>query len=493
MKTTFDPARELQIYLRRARQGDKTFIFTLSTGAAYSLTGKTFELVVKSFSHSVTNLIRLTIGNGLTIQASTNQLAIRFTVAQTTLVPKDYYWEFTCLDDNKTWLTGIATLHDGEFDGVDEDTTDLTISLNGADVNIEISLGGGSTTSGGHTIQDEGVSLTQRTKLNFVGGGVAATDDSVNDATIITVPGGAGGGDVVGPASAISDDIATYNGTTGKIIKDGAAKISDLQLRSEEDASNGYAGLTLLKINFKNVANTIISFFTNVNTVARTYTFPDKDLAQVAGLVDITDAQIASTDITTNNVTSTKHGFAPKSPADATQFLNGAATPAFSAVKDSDLSTTDITTNNVSTSKHGFAPKGSGAVDSYLNSNGAYSKQLETIGVACSDETTALTTGVNKVTFRVPFAMTLTAVRCSLSTAQGSGSIFTVNIKEAGTTILSTKLTIDNTEKTSTTAVTAPVISDATLADDAEMTVDIDQIGDGTAKGLKIWLIGART
>lgn len=112
------------------------------------------------------------------------------------------------------------------------------------------------------------------------------------------------------------------------------------------------------------------------------------------------------------------------------------------------------------------------------------------IGIACSDETTALTTGTAKVTFRMPYAMTLTGVRATLSTAQASGSIFTVDINESGTTILSTKLTIDNTEKTSTTAATPPVISDSSLADDAEMTVDIDQIGDGTAKGLKVWLIG---
>ena len=114
------------------------------------------------------------------------------------------------------------------------------------------------------------------------------------------------------------------------------------------------------------------------------------------------------------------------------------------------------------------------------------------IQAAASDETTALTTGSAKVTFRMPYAMTLTAVRASLSTAQASGTIFTVDINEGGTTILSTKLTIDNTEKTSTTAATAAVISDSALADDAEITIDIDQIGDGTAKGLKVTLIGTR-
>jgi len=118
--------------------------------------------------------------------------------------------------------------------------------------------------------------------------------------------------------------------------------------------------------------------------------------------------------------------------------------------------------------------------------------KAEYLVLAASDESTALTTGTGKVAFRMPYAMTLSAVRCSLTTAQTSGSILTVDINDSGASILSTKLTIDNTEKTSTTAATAPVISDTSLADDAEITIDIDQIGDGTAKGLKITLIGTR-
>lgn len=120
-------------------------------------------------------------------------------------------------------------------------------------------------------------------------------------------------------------------------------------------------------------------------------------------------------------------------------------------------------------------------------------KLKQIICIAVSDETTAITAGTGKVTFRMPFAMTVSAVRASLTTAQASGSTFTVDINEAGASILSTKLTIDNTEKTSTTAAAAPVISDAALADDAEVTIDVDQIGDGTAKGLKVYLIGTIT
>jgi hypothetical protein len=111
--------------------------------------------------------------------------------------------------------------------------------------------------------------------------------------------------------------------------------------------------------------------------------------------------------------------------------------------------------------------------------------------IACSDEITPITAAANKVKFRMPYAMTVSEVRASLSTAQTSGSIFTVDIHESGTTILSTKLTIDNTETTSTTAAAAAVISDTALADNAEITIDVDQIGDNTAKGLKVTIIGA--
>lgn len=43
---------------------------------------------------------------------------------------------------------------------------------------------------GGHVIQDEGLDLTQRTNLNFVGDGVTASDDAGNDATVVTIAGG---------------------------------------------------------------------------------------------------------------------------------------------------------------------------------------------------------------------------------------------------------------------------------------------------------------
>lgn len=115
----------------------------------------------------------------------------------------------------------------------------------------------------------------------------------------------------------------------------------------------------------------------------------------------------------------------------------------------------------------------------------------EVIQVAFSDETTAIVTGTDKVKFRMPFAMTVTAVRASLTTAASTGT-FTVDIHESGTTILSTKLTFDATEKTTTTATTPAVISDADLADDAEISIDVDDDGAGDATGGKVTIIGVR-
>lgn len=140
--------------------------------------------------------------------------------------------------------------------------------------------------------------------------------------------------------------------------------------------------------------------------------------------------------------------------------------------------------------KDGTSLGGSPGSVSSVNGDTGVVIVLAPIIVACSDETTPISTGTAKVTFRVPYAMTLTEVRASLTQAQASGSTFTVDINEGLSSILSTKITIDNTEKTSTTAAVPPVISDPSLANDAEITIDVDQIGDGTAEGLKVTLIG---
>ena len=110
------------------------------------------------------------------------------------------------------------------------------------------------------------------------------------------------------------------------------------------------------------------------------------------------------------------------------------------------------------------------------------------IQFAASAETGDLTAGTNVVTFRAPRALTVTEVRASLTTASTSGGV-TFDINMNGATMLSTKLTIDQDEKTSTTAAVSAVVSTPDMADDVEITVDIDAPGTGAA-GAKITIIG---
>lgn len=125
---------------------------------------------------------------------------------------------------------------------------------------------------------------------------------------------------------------------------------------------------------------------------------------------------------------------------------------------------------------------------------GELAKQPEVIMVAVTDETTALTTGTAKVTFRMPFAFRCTAVRGSLNVVSSSG-LPQFDVNDGGVSIFSTNPTFDVSEKTTVTAATASVISGSParhdFADDAEVTIDIDTAGTG-AKGLKVYLIGTR-
>lgn len=135
------------------------------------------------------------------------------------------------------------------------------------------------------------------------------------------------------------------------------------------------------------------------------------------------------------------------------------------------------------TNGHVLTTGGAGANPSWAAASGSASAIPGTIEV--TDEYSIVTTGLKR-TFRARGAFTLTAVRASLTTAQTSGSIITIDVKKNGTTIFTTKVTIDNGEKTSVTAATPSVLSVTSFADDDEITVIVDTIGDSTATGLKV-------
>ena len=125
-------------------------------------------------------------------------------------------------------------------------------------------------------------------------------------------------------------------------------------------------------------------------------------------------------------------------------------------------------------------------------------KHAVTMQVAASDELMPLTVADDKVTFRIPEAMTLNAgiegVRASLTTAGTTSGVTTIDIEQGGVSILSTLLTIDYGEYTSYTAATPVVIGTVALTKNAVMTVNVDVLSGGaTESGLKIQLIGDLT
>lgn len=133
---------------------------------------------------------------------------------------------------------------------------------------------------------------------------------------------------------------------------------------------------------------------------------------------------------------------------------------------------------------------GSNPVTRYATADDIAKRTLVVWEYAISDEASAITTGVAKLTTRARHAMDVIEVRASLSVESSSGNpAFDVNVSTVS--MFSTTVTIDSGERTSMTAATPAVISDATIADDAEIVIDIDTAGTG-AKGAKIAIIGYR-
>lgn len=136
---------------------------------------------------------------------------------------------------------------------------------------------------------------------------------------------------VSGPASVVSNTLALFDGTTGKLIKQS------------------------IETGFIKATSGVISAVTS-----------------------IVEADLALTDITTNNSNTSNHGFLKKLSNDSTQFMNGqgnwAVPPGtgLTSVNEADLVFTDITTNNASTTQHGLLRKLDNNASHYLNGQGSW-------------------------------------------------------------------------------------------------------------------------
>ncbi len=113
--------------------------------------------------------------------------------------------------------------------------------------------------------------------------------------------------------------VLTGNGLNPVRVNASGAALETVAL----DSSGGIPGLTLFKINFKNAANTFISYFTNSNTAARTYTFPDGD-----GNIT-TDASIHAATLKTTPVAADEFGVLDSAAAFALKKITFATVKAY--------------------------------------------------------------------------------------------------------------------------------------------------------------------
>lgn len=312
-------------------------------------------------------------------------------------------------------------------------------------------------------------------------------------------------GGVTGPGTSTTNHVALFADSSGVTLKDGGALGDAATLNlgttvgtiAEGLHAHEIADITGLETAIASIPSPAPSSYeiSNINglTVAlagKADTFHNHEIAEVTGLQTALDGKASSThthDLSTSDVT----GVLPLANGGTGQTSLSNSVQSFL----DDISSTQGTILYKGASS--WSALATGTSGQFLQTHGAATNptwandKLELI-IAVSDETTALTTGTAKVTFRMPYAMTLTDVRASVATAPTASALI-IDIKESGTTIFSTKLSIDASEKTSMTAVAPNVLSDTALADDAEITINIDQIGSTIAgAGAKVTLIGTR-
>lgn len=135
---SFDPARQLTLYFRVARDGSKTFSFVDANGTAKDVSGYSFAFSFKYRASDSSNVF--SIANGDLTRPSTDKITIPVSSTLTNVAPQEYYWQMdVTLPDTKvhTWLTGSAKFHNGEFDGIIESST-ITVDESGSAVTISI-------------------------------------------------------------------------------------------------------------------------------------------------------------------------------------------------------------------------------------------------------------------------------------------------------------------------------------------------------------------
>jgi hypothetical protein len=349
-----------------------------------------------------------------------------------------------------------------ETNGIANVDQTLLNLVQGTNITISTDVFGATTISGaaGATFKTDGVPNTLQSVLNLKSGtNISLAADALGGVTIsssspsVTL-------ETNGVLNTLQSVLNLKNGTNISLSADGSGGVTISSSPSLTLETNGVVNGSQTLLNLKGSANititddgaggvTVSATGLGTGTVTHTGSLTANQLILGNGAADITplgslgttttvlhgnaggvpsfsavvEADITLSNNTTNNVSTTKHGFAPILPNDATKFLDGtgaystptgsgtvthtgtltlhalmlgngsaditalaslgttttvlhgnaAGDPSFSAVVEADITLANNTTNNVSITKHGFCPILPNDAAKFLDGTGAFS------------------------------------------------------------------------------------------------------------------------
>jgi hypothetical protein len=386
----------------------------------------------------------------------------------------------------------------GDIDGTLSDQTDLQTALNNKQPLAAALTTLSSATAAGLALMDDANAAAQRTTLGL--GNVDNTSDASKPISSATQS--ALDAKVTGPSSAVNNALPLYDGTTGKLIKDsGVAPSADVLTMlgaANNDALNAIFGL--LPYSTVSGAATLVAGRRYLVRPTSSYTLTLPSTAFVGDtlyLIKSADTWSASpltidsgSGNTITNYTSaaqTLSYFSPGWTPEALSVLkitcvNRRFSGGIPVVTNNDWYAEPL---NYSTMPGAINNATKLALVAGVGATGGVAAHTTSVALRIpiffSDQSTDWTTGL-KVTFTWRFgATTLSSTPIDCVTAP-TGSAAQFDVKKNGTTIYSTKPTIDASETSTGTAATPAVLSTTSLANGDIVTIWIDQIG-STIKG----------